>query len=266
MSVLSLRSFASLTLPVGLLAGLLIGPAQAQQPPRLDVPYVPTPEPVVAHMLKLAEVGPDDYLIDLGSGDGRIAISAVQDYGAKAALGIDLDPERVREAEENAKREGVTDKVTFEQGDLFQKDISEADVLTMYLLSTVNMRLRPVILDTLKPGTRVVSHAFDLGDWEPDQSDVINGSSVYLWIVPAKVAGQWTLELDGKSHQVELEQRFQKVTGKVDGHPVGLSGQMKGNELRFTLDDRLYVGQLNGDRIEAVPADGAQQGWVAHRS
>ncbi|WP_161867544.1 50S ribosomal protein L11 methyltransferase [Pseudomonas yangonensis] len=266
MSVPSLRSLASLTLPAGLLAGLLIGPAQAQQPPRLDVPYVPTPEPVVAHMLKLAEVGPDDYLIDLGSGDGRIAISAVQDHGAKAALGIDLDPERVREARENAEREGVTDKVTFEQGDLFQKDISEADVLTMYLLSTVNMRLRPVILDTLKPGTRVVSHAFSLGDWEPDQSDVINGSSVFLWIVPAKVAGQWTLELDGKRYQVELDQRFQRVTGTVEGHPAGLRGQLKGNELHFTLDDRLYVGQLNGDRIEAVPADGAQQGWVAYRS
>jgi len=136
----------------------------------------------------------------------------------------------------------------------------------MYLLSTVNMRLRPVILDTLKPGTRVVSHAFNLGDWEPDQSDVINGSSVFLWIVPAKVAGQWTLELDGQNYQVELDQRFQKVVGKVDGQPDMLSGQLNGSELRFTLDDRLYVGQLNGDRIEAVPADGAQQGWVARRS
>ncbi|APU31580.1 methyltransferase [Ectopseudomonas alcaliphila JAB1] len=265
MSALSVRSFASFTLPVSLLASLVVGPAQAQ-PPRLDVPYVPTPEPVVAHMLELAEIGPDDYVIDLGSGDGRIAISAVQDHGARAAYGIDLDPERIREAQENAEREGVADKVTFEQGDLFQKDISEADVLTMYLLSTVNMRLRPVILDTLKPGTRVVSHAFNLGDWEPDQSDVINGSSVFLWVVPAKVAGQWTLELDGRNHQVELDQRFQKVVGKVDGQPDVLSGQLKGNELRFTFDDRLYVGQLNGDRIEAVPADGAQQGWIARRS
>ncbi|ARS47904.1 methyltransferase [Ectopseudomonas mendocina] len=265
MSAASVRTFSSLTLSAGLLAGLLIDTAQAQ-PPRLDVPYVPTPEPVVAHMLELAEIGPDDYVIDLGSGDGRIAISAVQDHGARAAYGIDLDPERVSEARENAEREGVADRVTFEQGDLFEKDISQADVLTMYLLSTVNMRLRPVIFDTLKPGTRVVSHAFNLGDWEPDRSDVINGNAVFLWIVPAKVAGQWTIEADGQRYQVELDQHFQKVVGTVDGQYGGLSGQLRGNELSFTLNDRLYVGQVNGRSIEAVPGKGAVQDWVARRS
>lgn len=264
MSTSSVRTLSSLTLPVGLLAGLLIGPAQAQ-PPRLDVPYVPTPEPVVAHMLELADIGPDDYVIDLGSGDGRIAIAAVQEHGAKAAYGIDLDPVRVSEARQNAEQLGVADKVTFEQGDLFHKDISDADVLTMYLLSTVNMRLRPVILDTLRPGTRVVSHAFSMGDWEPDRSDVIHGSSVYLWIVPAKVAGQWTIEADGQAYRVELNQHFQEVAGSVDGQSDALSGRLHGTELRFTLNDKLYVGQVNGDSIEALPAEGAVRRWIARR-
>ncbi|AVO52101.1 50S ribosomal protein L11 methyltransferase [Ectopseudomonas mendocina] len=265
MSTSFVRPLSSLTLPIGFLAGLLINPAQAQTL-HLDVPYVPTPEAVVAHMLEVANVGPDDYLIDLGSGDGRIAIAAVEARGAKAAYGIDLNPVRVSEAQENAEQAGVADRVTFEQGDLFEKDISEADVLTMYLLSTVNMRLRPVILDTLKPGTRVVSHAFDLGDWEPDQADVINGASVYLWIVPAKVAGQWTIEADGKAYQVELEQRFQQVVGSVDGQAGGLSGQLKGSELHFTLGDKRYIGEVDGDRIEAISAEGAVPGWVARRS
>ncbi|TBU94476.1 methyltransferase domain-containing protein [Phytopseudomonas dryadis] len=260
----SARPFSLFALSLGMLS-LLQLPGALAQTPALDVPYVPTPEPVVARMLEMADVGPDDYVIDLGSGDGRIAISAVRDRGAKSAYGIDLNPERIEEAERNAEQAGVSDKVSFEQGDLFKKDISEANVLTMYLLSTVNMRLRPVILDTLEPGTRVVSHAFSMEDWEPDRSDIVGGARVYLWIVPAKVAGSWRVEADGESFNVELTQRFQEVAGSTESQQA-VRGRLNGNELRFTVNDKLYVGQIEGDRINAVSAEGAVAGWSAQRS
>lgn len=246
------------------LFGLLQGSAQAQTI-ALDVPYVPTPQPVVARMLEMADVGPDDYVIDLGSGDGRIAISAVKDRGAKAAYGIDLNPLRVEEAETNARQAGVADKVVFEQGDLFEKDIADADVLTMYLLNTVNMRLRPVILETLKPGTRVVSHAFSMGDWEPDRSDIVEGARIYLWVVPAKIAGSWMIEREGERFHVDLEQRFQEISGTTE-HQERLRGRLQGTELRFEVDGQLYVGQVEGDRIEPISAEGAVTDWRARRS
>ena len=246
------------------LFGLLQSAAQAQTI-ALDVPYVPTPEPVVARMLEMADVGPDDYVVDLGSGDGRIAISAVKDRGAKAAYGIDLNPQRIEEAEANAQQAGVADKVVFEQGDLFKKDIADADVLTMYLLNTVNMRLRPVILDTLRPGTRVVSHAFSMEDWEPDRSDIVEGARIYLWIVPARIAGNWTVEREGETFTVDLEQRFQEISG-ITQHQERLRGRLNGTELRFEVDGKLYVGQVEGDRIEPISAEGAMTGWSARRS
>lgn len=148
----------------------------------LDVPYVPTPQAVVEKMLELADVKDGDYLIDLGSGDGRIPITAAKKYGVDA-LGVDLNPVRVQEANENAKRERVTEKVEFREQNLFETDLSKATVITMYLLNSVNMKLRPEILK-LKPGTRIVSHSFGMGDWKPDREEVVEGRSVYLWIVP----------------------------------------------------------------------------------
>lgn len=148
----------------------------------LDVPYVPTPQSVVEKMLEMADVKEGDYLIDLGSGDGRIAITAAKKYGIKA-LGVDLNPVRVQEANENAKREKVTDKVEFREEDLFKTDLSQATVITMYLLNSVNMKLRPELLK-LKPGTRIVSHSFGMGDWQPDQQATVEGRTVYMWIVP----------------------------------------------------------------------------------
>ena len=257
------RPFSLFAAPVALL-GLLAAPAQAQTI-ALDVPYVPTPEPVVARMLEMANVGPDDYVVDLGSGDGRIAISAVKDRGAKAAYGIDLNPQRIEEAQANAQSAGVTDKVTFEQGDLFKKDIADADVLTMYLLSTVNMRLRPVILDTLEPGTRVVSHAFSMEDWEPDRSDIVEGARIYLWVVPAKVAGTWRIESEGETFDVELAQSFQELSGTTQ-HQESLRGRLNGTEVRLEIAGKLYVGQVEGDRIEPITAEGAVPGWSAQRS
>ena len=161
--------------------------AQTAPTPRLDVPFVPTPQQVVDKMLELAKVQKTDYLIDLGSGDGRIPVTAAQKFGVKA-LGVDINPERIKEANERAKAAGVTDLVEFRQADLFQTDISKANVLTMYLLPSVNMKLRPKILSDMNPGSRIVSHAFDMGDWTPEQKVTVDGRTVYLWIVPPKKA------------------------------------------------------------------------------
>lgn len=154
------------------------------QTPDLDVPYVPTKQLVVDAMLDLADVKSGDIHYDLGCGDGRIAISATK-RGA-ISTGVDLDPQRIKEANENAKEAGLADKVTFTQGNLFDFDFSKADVLTLYLLPEVNLKLRPKILEELKPGTRIVSHAFDMGDWEPEETVTVDGSNIFLWIVPER--------------------------------------------------------------------------------
>ena len=156
--------------------------ARAQHP---DVIYVPTPQVVVDEMLKLAGVHRGDVLYDLGCGDGRIPVSAAKRYGIRA-VGIDIDPERIREADDNARRAGVAGLVTFRQEDLFTADFREASVVTLYLLPELNLRLRPRLLAELKPGTRIVSHEFDMGDWKPDRQLELNGRTIYLWRVPAR--------------------------------------------------------------------------------
>jgi precorrin-6B methylase 2 len=150
-----------------------------------DVPYVPTGEEVVDAMLKLAKVTKNDVVYDLGCGDGRIVITAAKKYGA-TGTGIDINPQRIKEAQQNAAAAQVTDKVTFQQGDLFETDFSEATVVTLYLLPSVNLKLRPILLKQLKPGTRIVSHAFDMGDWKPEQKIEVSGSTIYFWTVPEK--------------------------------------------------------------------------------
>jgi methylase of polypeptide subunit release factors len=181
-----------------IMTGALVVAAAAQAPTTStapartpDVPYVPTPDRVVAEMLKVANVKATDVLYDLGSGDGRIVITAAKKYGARG-VGIDIDPDRIREANENAKAAGVADRVKFIQGDIFEMDFSEATVVTMYLLQDVNMKLRPKLMQ-LRPGTRIVSHNYDLGDWKPERSLNVraNGSqhSVYYWVVK-KSAGR----------------------------------------------------------------------------
>ena len=152
---------------------------------KLDVPYVPTRPAVVDAMLKLAKVGPKDVLYDLGCGDGRIVITAAKKYGA-TGKGIDINPERIKEANQNAKEANVTGKVKFEQANLFETDFSPATVVTLYLLPSVNLRLRPILLKQLKPGTRIVSHDFDMGDWKPEQTIEVDGATIYFWTVPAK--------------------------------------------------------------------------------
>jgi ribosomal protein L11 methylase PrmA len=150
-----------------------------------DVPFVPTPERVVAKMLELAKVGPQDVVYDLGSGDGRIVIAAAKRYGARG-VGIDIDPDRIKEARANARKAGVEQRVRFRQGDLFQAKIGDATVVTIYLLSGINRRLRPKLLSELKPGTRIVSHAFDMGDWKPEKELDVDGRKVYFWTIPKR--------------------------------------------------------------------------------
>jgi SAM-dependent methyltransferase len=165
-------------------------PLLAQAAPRTrtpDVIFVPTPNEVVNKMLEMAKVTAKDVVYDLGCGDGRIVITASQRYGCRG-VGIDIDPERIREATENVARGKVTDKVRFIQGDLFEADISEATVVTLYLLTELNLKLRPKLMKDLRPGTRVVSHAFAMGDWKPERTEHVNGSAVYLWRIPPRKA------------------------------------------------------------------------------
>ena len=154
--------------------------------PKSDVPYVPTPQNVVNRMLEVANVSEDDVIYDLGSGDGRIVITAAQKYGARG-VGIDIDPERVKEARANAKEAGVTDLVEFRQGDLFEADLSDATVVTLYLLPSVNVELRPKLFNELEPGTPVVSHDFNMGEWQPERTVEVNGNTIYRWTIPEQV-------------------------------------------------------------------------------
>jgi len=176
-------------------AGVLLAAIAAAQtaPAHLDVPYVPTPNPVVDGMLKLANVKKGDVVYDLGCGDGRIVIAAAKEYGA-TGVGVDINPERIQEAKENAKKAGVEDRVRFVEGDLFTADIHEATVVTLFLLTSVNQRLRPKLLADLQPGTRVVSNTFDMGDWKPEKEATVEGTNdgayfsrkLYLWTIPPR--------------------------------------------------------------------------------
>lgn len=238
---------------------------------RLDVPFVPTPHDVVAKMLELADVGPSDFLIDLGAGDGRIAVAAVRDRGARGAFGVDLNPVRVEEARANAQDAGVADRVTFNVEDLFETDFSQATVISMYLLPNVNLKLRPKILD-MPPGTRIVSHAFDMGDWYADTHARVDNLDVYLWIVPEDVSGAWTLTTADGDIALNVTQEFQNIQGEAsfDGQPMAsVSGQLRGHVVQFDIDDgsstRRYVGRVTGDVIEPMPEPGAQPDWRARR-
>ncbi|CAN5553061.1 methyltransferase domain-containing protein [soil metagenome] len=154
--------------------------------PSPDVRYVPTRQEVVDAMLDLAKVDESDVIYDLGCGDGRIVITAAKEFGA-TGVGIDIDPERIREANENAKKAKVNDQVEFKTANLFESEFSEASVVTLYLLTSLNLKLRPILLEQLKPGTRIVSHAFSMGDWDPEETVYVNGSTVHIWIVPEDV-------------------------------------------------------------------------------
>ena len=249
-----LRSRTKLRWVLAAICILSTGAAAAQR--RLDVPYVPTPMDVVERMLDLAEIKAQDFVIDLGSGDGRIPITAAKKYGARS-LGIDLNPTRIAESQANLARENLGDKVEFREANLFQTDISKADILTMYLLPAVNLQLKPRILAELRPGTRVVSHAFDMGRWVPDHQETVSSRKVMLWIVPAKVEGRWRVRDGSGTYTLTLEQQFQQVNGaaEIDGKKVAVtSGRLRGKEIELTFDlgpagRRGLKGIVEGDTI-----------------
>jgi precorrin-6B methylase 2 len=256
-----MNRLARLAVPMFALAVLVGAPVPSVAAPeddQYDVPYVPTPMKTVARMLEMAKVKPSDVLYDLGSGDGRIVISAVRDFGAQRASGIDINPIRIRESNENARKAGVTDKVKFFEANIFEYDFSEATVLSMYLLTEVNLKLRPRILQILKPGTRIVSHDFDMGEWEPDEAASMDGfRHVYLWIVPAQVDGTWEVSTDASRYPLILEQFFQRLSGQVQlsgaAHPFR-TGRLDGAFVQFearaidggTVVPAIYTAKATG--------------------
>lgn len=230
----------------------------------LDVPYVPTPQSVVEQMLDLTEVNSSDYVIDLGSGDGRIVIAAAK-RGA-TGHGIDLDPQRIAEARKNASKSGVDNKVMFMEQDLFKTDFSRASVITMYLLPSINERLRPKLLEQLEPGTRIVSHSFDMGDWEPDKQITVNNDSgagtheIYYWVIPARTNGSWSWTAQDKKYTMDVAQKYQEVDVSLsDGSGTSYEIQeasLHGPRLtvRASNGDEHYIfsGRVEGDQIKGT--------------
>ena len=233
--------------------------------PGKDVVWVPSPQALVDRMLDIAKLTPDDFHMDLGSGDGRTVITAAK-RGA-TAVGVEFNPNMVALARDNAKQAGVSDRATFIEGDLFQADISKANVITLFLLPDINLRLRPKILD-MKPGTRIVSNTFDMGDWTPDEvATAVDGCTSYckanFWIVPAKVEGTWKMP-DGS--ELTLEQKYQIVTGSLRSGASNMNittGKVIGDQITFTAGTQQYTGRVSGNTIEGIAQTSA--GWRATR-
>jgi SAM-dependent methyltransferase len=254
-------------------------PAKEEYQPRVgqqgkDVVWVPTPQALVDKMLDLAKVTAKDYVIDLGSGDGRTVITAAK-RGARA-LGIEYNPEMAKYANEQAQAAGVAGvgpgKATIRQADIFQTDIKDATVITLYLLPALNMKLRPQLL-ALRPGTRVVSHSFTMDDWEADEISTLDGRRAYFWVVPAQVMGNWTLEANNQRMDLTLEQTFQKINGSVGSAPVhaGLRDtRLRGPFIQFSYvgQDRVrrdFNGRVDGQKMEGSFRDekGGEGKWTA---
>jgi SAM-dependent methyltransferase len=228
-----------------------------------DVVWVPTNDALVKRMLTMADVKPNDLVYDLGAGDGKIAIAAARDFGARA-VGVEYNPDMVKLAQCYAKAEGVANRVRIIQGDIFETDFSSATVVTLYLLPELNRRLRPTILK-MKPGTRVVSHSFLMDDWEPDVSSSTSDGQAYFWIVPADVAGAWTFQAANSKERFEarITQTFQQITGTAGARKRALrEAKLRGDQIQFTFDDEngpvKVDGRVNGNRIEAQVTTGGQ--------
>jgi SAM-dependent methyltransferase len=235
-----------------------------------DVIWVPTSQALADRMLKLAQVTPQDYVIDLGSGDGRFVITAAK-LGARA-LGIEYNPDMVELSKRTAAREGVADKARFIKADLFESDFSTATVLTMFLLPEINLRLRPVILN-LKPGTRIVSNSFDMGDWKADQTINLsreegcdnNYCQAFFWVVPAKVEGTWKLP----QGELKLKQEYQMVSGELNSGKDRIAiadGRLAGSQISFKVGDTHYTGNITGATMEGTATSGKNNAaWKANR-
>ena len=279
------------------LIALVLSACAAQSPAQDDnfTPFVISADEVVNRMLRMADVGPEDYLIDLGSGDGRIPIAAAKRYGARG-LGVDLDPPLVELARRNALLEGVAGKVSFEVKDLFDTDLSKATVVAFYLLPDVAMQLRPKLLKELKPGTRIVAHDYNLGDWPPDEWTSIRVpdkpvapvgiSQVFLWVVPANARGHWTSEIGGERIAIDIEQTFQIVKARVlavgrnpaTGPPLEVrAARLLGEDLHLVVAGRLggrdgihrLAARIRGERMEGEILTGTRaperMAWSAQR-
>ena len=264
---------------IGALAGTAGSPNRPQnqnQPSEgengKDVKWVATPRRLVETMLDLAKLSANDYLIDLGSGDGRIVIAAAK-RGAQA-LGIEYSRSLVELSKRNAEREGVAALASFIQGDIFEADFSKATVITLYLLPEINLKLRPQIF-RMQPGTRVVSHAFDMDDWQPDETSIVSGRKACLWVVPIRVEGTWVWQTASGEATLTIRQRFQKVTGSlnINGKNVPLkNARLRGAQISFAAGEspvtmHQYFGTACGDTIHGIEGAGAGSGirWTAKR-
>jgi hypothetical protein len=220
-----------------------------------DSVWVTTPERMIRRMLQLADTTRDDVVMDLGAGDGRIPIYAAKHFGARG-IAVELEDNLVQVAREAARREGVADRVSVIRQDLFEADLSRATVFALFISPGVMLRLKPRFLE-LKPGTRITSHQFDLGDWEPDETVEVEGRKGYLWVVPAKVEGTWQVAIRGEDFRLRIERRYQKLSasGERDGKSLHVLGtKLRGTEIQFTAFDRdgssrAFSGRLEGDRL-----------------
>lgn len=278
--VMNRRSLLAATI-----ATLLASPLPVAVAIELDVPYVETPDDIVTLMLDLAEITDNDYVIDLGTGDGRIVIGAVK-RGA-TGLGVDLDPVRIDEARVNADKAGVSDRVKFEVGDLFQTDISAASVVTLFLNSEVNMRLRPALFEKLKPGTRVVSHNFDMEDWQPDRQEqlMLNANNnfyihdIFYWVIPADISGEWEWTYDSNQFQMNISQEFQLIhadisvngnaliisKAEVNGDKVEISGKSADGNMAYTFKGQVANNTITGTVETGTNANSTDNTWTAIR-
>ncbi len=275
----ALVSALALVLPAGLTGQQTSAPARTP-----DVHFVPTDTTKVREMLTAAQVGSQDLVYDLGCGDGRIVIAAVKQYGARGVC-VDIDPVRIKESRSNADTAGVTRRIEFVEGDLFEVDLSKATVVTLYLLPSLNQRLLPKLFKEVRPGTRVVSNAFDMGDWKADRMLNIKAFSgmqsyAYLWIIPADVSGEWRLEpgtgTGAKPYTLDLKQKYQEVSGTAssDGKAVPLGNvSVKADQLRFVLragagegQGLQFSGKVTGDRASGTTkGNGGGWSWTAVR-
>jgi len=277
MTLFRFARLVSLTLAFSLFAMVALSTAQqeagdyrpVERQDGKDVVWLPTAQALVDKMLDMAKVTPQDYVIDLGSGDGRTVVSAAK-RGARA-LGVEYNPNMVAYARRLAVKEGVSDRAQFVQGDLFKTDFSQATVLTMFLLPEINYQLRPQILN-MKPGTRVVSNSFDMSDWVPDLTATINEAgkcsdycTALLWVVPAKVEGTWKLT----SAEIEVEQKFQNFSGRLLSGADKLvvkNGRLNGDQISFVVGDALYSGRVNGNSMRGTVTAGERTAeWSAIR-
>jgi SAM-dependent methyltransferase len=252
---------------------LSVLPAGSEETPELDVPYVPTPQAVVDTMLDMVDLKDGDVVWDLGCGDGRMVITAAKRKNIRG-IGVDLDPQRIRESNDNAKKSNVEDKVKFRVADLFKTDFKDATVLTMYLLETVNRKLRPIILRDLAPGARIVSNTFSMGDWKPDMVKVTENESfsrtLYYWVVPSNITGEWEWRMEESIGTINIEQSFQEFGGTVtmgDKEYLIEEGRINGRDITFTLEvpDRgrsVYSATADGDHLVGE-IDGKK--WTAKR-